>query len=843
MADYSTIPGVYSEHPRPFISIRRWLRTYRNAIALFLLLIFVIALASGISILISDSLVGPEETPPDPQAANHSLVQLMAISWPRRDEHWYETRWGPTMSPEQPPKKLVVREAPREVPRQPPTDPDDPEWTVPDGSTFPDNDTWHWNRRPDRLPERSDAEINEALAKGATALDEREGLEDMMWKDNITLARDTATYRHQHGFRKTSPRAVQMSKLGYTMDRAALAIKHRLKLPRSTMTFDARWLCDLKSTPHCDPAMLRPTPAPCLKAAKYRSIDGSCNNLNRPTWGASLTPFRRMMPPAYADGVWVPRTGAKGELPSARRVSTEVHLGRRVSSRSYTALAMSFGQFVDHDVTLTALSKGANGASIACCSKEVVQNKTLQHPECFPIPLPESDPLYKGSNSTCLEFARSAPAPQCKFGPREQLNQQTSFLDGSGVYGATSEVLASLRTMKDGLLNTQTTIDGRQLLPASLDPLDGCNRAEKAKYNQSCFKAGDPRVNEQLLLTSLHTVMVRQHNTLALELKDLNPSWEDEQLFQEARRILVAQLQHITYQEYVPSVLGPRFMRHLRLSCGKEGEHTSDYDPHLSPAIANEFAAAAYRFGHSQIQGLVQQIDGPGKNIEFSQLSSITFNPFALYEDGRMAGYLRGETSQKAGAVDTYFSPQVTGQLFRGKNALGIDLVAINIQRGRDHGVPSYTRARMACGLPAANNFTDLAPYMDAGALANIARVYSHVDDIDLYTGGLAERPIQDGLVGPTFACIIADQFLRLKRGDRYWYETSEKPQAFSKEQLAEIHKSSLARLLCDNVPELSSVQRWPLRIFATGNPRLPCSSLSIPTLNLDPWEENSGWK
>ncbi|XP_063854185.1 chorion peroxidase-like [Scylla paramamosain] len=332
--------------------------------------------------------------------------------------------------------------------------------------------------------------------------------------------------------------------------------------------------------------------------------------------------------------------------------------------------------------------------------------------------------------------------------------------------------------------------------------------------------------------------MVRQHNTLAIQLKDINPSWQDEQLFQEARKILVAQLQHITYQEYVPSVLGPRFMRHLHLSPKTDGQYTRDYDPHLSASIANEFAAAAYRFGHSQIQGLVQQIDGARKNVNFAQLSSTTFNPFSLYVDGTMASYVRGETSQKAAAVDTYFSPQVTGQLFRGKAKTGIDLVSVNIQRGRDHGVPSYTRARMACGLPRVQNFTDLAAEMDAGALAKIAAVYSHVEDIDLYTGGLAERPIEDGLVGPTFACILADQFLRLKKGDRFWYETSEEPQAFSKDQLAEIHKFSLARLLCDNVPELLSIQRWPLRVFATGNPRLPCSSLSIPKLDIDLWEE-----
>ncbi|XP_045119101.1 peroxidase-like [Portunus trituberculatus] len=846
--EYSEIPGVYSERPRPFIGIRRWIRTYRTPVALFTMLVLVLCLASGLSILISSALIGPEEPPPS-SPANQSLVHLMALPFPRRDEHWYEARWTPTMQRNTSKDEAAVVRGRRAAggkgerdeaghDRTALSDPDSEEWTKPDGSTFPANDTWHWNRHPDHLPRGSEEDVSEALAAGTRAQEAREQQEEQLARANITLRRKTADYKHQHGFRKTSPLAINMAKLGYAFNHATAAVSERLALPRSTVTFDLRWLADLKSDPHCDPALSRPRPPPCPAKAKYRTYDGSCNNLHRPTWGASFTAYRRMMPPDYVDGISIPRRGVRaGQLPSARQVSLEVHTFKRAASQSYTVLAMTWGQFVDHDITLTAQSKGSGGQSIACCTEEVTRNKTLRHPECFPIPLSDSDPLYKGSNSTCLEFTRSAPAPKCKFGPREQLNQQTSYLDASAVYGATPEAAKDLRMMKDGLLKTQVVPDGRELLPPSLDPLDGCNKAAKLKYNQSCFLAGDPRANEQVLLTSLHTILVRQHNTLAIDLKDLNPSWQDEQLFQEARRILVAQLQHITYQEYVPSVLGPRFMRHLHLSPKTDGQHTSDYNPRMSASIANEFAAAAYRFGHSQIQGLVRQVDGARKNINFGQLSSITFNPFSLYVNGEMARYLRGETSQKAAAVDTYFSPQVTGQLFRGKAKTGIDLVAINIQRGRDHGVPAYTRARMACGLPRVHNFTELATEMDTGALAKIAKVYRHVDEIDLYTGGLAERPIEDGLVGPTFACILADQFLRLKKGDRYWYETKEGPQAFSEDQLAEIHKSSLARLLCDNVPELFSVQRWPLRVYATGNPRLPCSSLSIPKLNLDPWE------
>ncbi|CAL4242807.1 unnamed protein product, partial [Meganyctiphanes norvegica] len=349
----------------------------------------------------------------------------------------------------------------------------------------------------------------------------------------------------------------------------------------------------------------------------------------------------------------------------------------------------------------------------------------------------------------------------------------------------------------------------------------------------------DSRINENMLITIMHTVWMRQHNLLAIGLKDMNPHWDDELLFQEARKIVVAQLQHITYHEYVPSILGPAFMEALDISPMEEGKHRDDYDPRLDASIANEFAAAAYRFGHSQIQGLVQRIDGPMKNINFEQLKKNFFHPFGLYDSDLTPEYVRGMGAQSAAAVDTFFTSQVTNRLFQSSTGkFGLDLAAINIQRGRDHGLPGYTRWRMYCGLPPARNFSDLQYDMDQGALKALEKVYKHVDDIDLYAGGLAERPVEDGLVGPTFACMLADQFYRLQKGDRFWYETDQKPQAFSKEQLEEIHRSSLARILCDNSDSLGSIQRWPLRIYSTGNPRLPCSSAMIPSLNLGPWEE-----
>ena len=102
----------------------------------------------------------------------------------------------------------------------------------------------------------------------------------------------------------------------------------------------------------------------------------------------------------------------------------------------------------------------------------------------------------------------------------------------------------------------QTLSDGRQLLPASDDPADGCNRAAAMADHQFCFRSGDARVNEQISLTITHTQWVRQHNQIAEQLAEMNPHWDDERLYQESRRVVVAMMQHITASEYLPLLLG-----------------------------------------------------------------------------------------------------------------------------------------------------------------------------------------------------------------------------------------------------------------------------------------------
>ncbi|GFQ84786.1 thyroid peroxidase, partial [Trichonephila clavata] len=179
-------------------------------------------------------------------------------------------------------------------------------------------------------------------------------------------------------------------------------------------------------------------------------------------------------------------------------------------------------------------------------------------------------------------------------------------------------------------------------------------------------------------------------------------------------------------------------------------------------------------------------------------------------------------------------------QLFN-SSGYGLDLVALNIQRGRDHGLPGYNEWREYCGLPRLRNFKDLATVMDPTVARNFSRLYRNVDDIDLYPAGIAENPLPDAILGPTFACIVAEQFRRLKLGDRFWYENGGMESSFNEAQLQEIRKVTFSRLLCDNTA-VEAIQLVAFVKPAEWNPTEDCETGKIPQMNLASWKNEPVW-
>ncbi|MCB1037628.1 MAG: acyl-CoA dehydrogenase family protein, partial [Acidobacteria bacterium] len=275
----------------------------------------------------------------------------------------------------------------------------------------------------------------------------------------------------------------------------------------------------------------------------------------------------------------------------------------------------------------------------------------------------------------------------------------------------------------------------------------------------SFFLAGDVRANEQVGLTALHTLFVREHNFWANAIAAVDASLDGEEIYQIARAIVGAEIQAITYREFLPLLLGPNGLSPYR-----------GYRPGVNAAVSNVFATAAYRVGHTMLSGHLLRLDGEGAEIPEGHLAlrDAFFRPDHIERAG-IEPLLRGLAAQPAQEIDPHVIDDVRNFLFGPPGAGGFDLAALNIQRGRDHGLPSYNRARRSFGLPVLNSFAAVNP--DPAVQARLAAAYSSVHDVDIWVGGLSEPQVEGAMVGETFLAILKDQFERLRDGDRFWYQ------------------------------------------------------------------------
>ncbi|XP_069177766.1 salivary peroxidase/catechol oxidase-like isoform X1 [Procambarus clarkii] len=682
------------------------------------------------------------------------------------------------------------------------------------------------------MPDLKPQQIHEACEWGIKELHKKEVFEEELLKNNIVAKEGTPVYAHAQLF-QTTDKIVQKAKDAFKSVAASIMLVEHFKLTKEQGGFGLPQF-GLQNTIIANTCPKEP---PC-PVTKYRTINGTCNNRRNKNWGSAGVAFQRILPPDYHDGVNSARQQAKSgaPLPSPRSISSRVIIDRDNLYDNFTILIMQWGQFLDHDITHTPITKGKDKADITCCSKGQLRQLHELHPDCMPIIIPEDDAFFNQFGQRCMEFVRSMPAvrPKCNLGPREQMNQITSFIDASNVYGSSLEELRELRSFSDGLMKVGTP--GHPLLPPHP------SECKDTTGNMFCFRAGDTRVNEQPELAVMHTIWMRQHNKLATELKSLNPGWTDEILFQEARRILAAQIQHITYNEYLPIVLGRRFMETFGLVPKKKG-YAAGYREDVDPTIINAFAAAAFRYGHTLISGNMEAYNKFGIVEKNLRLSENQFSPFILYQQGGLDSLLRGLTIQASQKFDRFFSKELTNHLFAGKNKFGMDLVALNLQRARDHGIPGYNKWRKICALPRANTFDDLADVIDPEVINQLRELYEDVDDIDIFIGGIAERPSPGSLLGHTFLCIIGDQFARLRVGDRFYYENGGLESSFTEAQLDQIRQTSLARVMCDNSDNLEMMQPLAFVQAELVNKRALCKVGNlIPKVSLQPWKNEPVW-
>ncbi|XP_031834050.1 peroxidase isoform X2 [Nomia melanderi] len=571
--------------------------------------------------------------------------------------------------------------------------------------------------------------------------------------------------------------------------------------------------------------------------SRYRSYDGSCNNLYHPTWGMANTRYGRLLRSNYGDGIRSPTTSITGaSLPLSRLVSTVLFPHADINDPIWTLAAMQWGQIITHDMAMIDGSAQSKPHATKCCTDDgQLVDPQLLHGTCYPILIPYNDPTFSKANIRCLNFVRSTTdldrGCSSQYKPAEQLNVVTHFLDLSLVYGSNDRTAANLRAGVGGRLNVDVR-NNREWPPAATNKSGTCDTVDP---NEVCYQAGDVRVNQNPQLTVLQILLLREHNRVADTLAHLNRHWTDETIFQETRRILIAEHQHISYYEWLPIFLGAEGTYGNKILY-QTNDYVNDYDPNIKPDVLNEHSNAAFRYFHSLIAGFLSLVNKHRLSNGALRLSNYFNRPGIIEEYNNMDGLTRGMSYQPQKASDQYFDEEITQYLFRNNRPLGSDLRAIDIQRNRDHGLASYNNFREYCGLPRAKTFVDFADYISLSNIQQLSQLYASPDDVELTVGGSLEAHVPGTLSGPTFLCILIKQFYQTRVGDRYWYERGDQKVAFTIEQLNEIRKASISRLFCDNGDHITEMQLRGFEQVSRKNPIRSCAD--IPSIDLSLWRD-----
>jgi len=468
----------------------------------------------------------------------------------------------------------------------------------------------------------------------------------------------------------------------------------------------------------------------------YRTIDGTNNNLDFNTTGSEFT---RIGDAHFADGISVPL-----ESVNPRTVSNQV-VGEGdaavPNAEGVSGMMYAWGQFLDHDLDLSQ-TDGVNHIDIA---------------------IPIGDPVFP--DRSVLSMTRAVIDSATGAGTNTAataVNSITGWLDGSMVYGSTQGVADSLR-LPDGHMRTS---EGGNL-PLNAD---------------GTVAAGDVRAQENPSLTALQTLFVREHNYQVDKLAAEHPDWNGNHLYEQARAIVGAEIASITYNEFLPLLLGST----------APGEYAG-YDPTVNPTISEEFAGAAFRFGHSIVSNETERVDENGvvTGPELALRDTFFLPAEQFNADGGADGFLRHLGTDASQAMDARIVDGLRNFLF--DPPVGMDLAAINIQRGHNLGLGTLNETREALGLTPYTSFEQITD--DAGTVAALKATFTDVDQIDLWTGGLSEKHVTGGLIGETFGKIIGDQFETLRDGDQYYYENVANG-TFDAASLNEIQHTTLSDII-----------------------------------------------
>ncbi|MCB0318818.1 MAG: peroxidase family protein, partial [Bdellovibrionales bacterium] len=456
-------------------------------------------------------------------------------------------------------------------------------------------------------------------------------------------------------------------------------------------------------------------------AGEVRSFDGSSNSLVSVDMGKAGVELLRFMDARYEDGVGEPMVK---DMPNPRTISNKIFAQSRSipNKQGLTSIVWQWGQFIDHDMDLSPESDPT---------------------EFFSITIPAGDKWFdpQGTGKQQMSIHRSIYSTT--GGVRQQMNMISAWIDASNVYGFNQARADWLRSKSSGKLK----VSEGNMLPFN----DGTQvNAGRDPFSKQAFVAGDVRANEQLGLIAFHTLFVREHNRLAIEIAKKNPEFTDEQVYQRARKFVGAYLQSITFNEFLPALLGPHAPRAY-----------SGYNNTIDPSIMNEFSTAIFRLGHSMVATDMLRRDELGNPIPQGDLKlrDAFFRPDKIFETG-IDPFIAGLAHQTMEEVDAKIVDDLRNMLFGPPGAGGLDLATLNIMRGREHGLPDYNSLRAVFGLETLNSFDEITSNSELAK--SLEETYGDINNIDAWVGALSEDHIEGGNVGQLVAVGILKQLTSL---------------------------------------------------------------------------------
>jgi hypothetical protein len=495
----------------------------------------------------------------------------------------------------------------------------------------------------------------------------------------------------------------------------------------------------------------------------YRTFDGSGNNIRHPAWGSAGQNLLRISAPVYGDGISSlasrsanPRT-VSNNLCKYPPTIVDIPEPHRVSN-----MCWAWEQFLDHELDLTP-----HGST-----------------EPANIVAPPDDPNLPGGTIPFLRSIYDPSTGTSTSNPRQQPNLISSYIDASNVYGSDVNRAGKLRA-NDGTGKLATSLsNGGEILPP-LNTMGLPNDILPDTDPNTYYVAGDVRANENVILLGMHTLFLREHNRLCSVLVAEHPSWRgnDELLYQEARKRVVAEMQVITYHEFLPLILGRQYAPWAATYPG--------YDSTVDAGITTEFATVGYRLGHSMVSGTLKS--GP---YNILPLRDAFFRP-SYVRMNSVDNLLLGVAQTVMQKLDRRIVEDIRSFLFGAPNAQTNtlrDLAALNMQRAKDHGIADYNSLRKAYGLGEVTDFSQISS--NHSTVATLKRTYD--DDllsIDPWIGALCEDPTSDSaMTGPLISAILVEQFERTRSGDRYWYENDPTLTDEEKCRLSRIRLSDILR-------------------------------------------------